>query len=125
MSAHRTRARLVRRVFPLLDAVGDDLHRRCCRVAQAGVTGDLTADAYALVAQHVAHAFQLDNDAVYFLYRSAGDAPDQRIPVFGGRDTGRVFVAQATDDFMDNLPRELARYRSVSGGSSRQALPHG
>jgi hypothetical protein len=47
------------------------------------------------------HAFQLDNDAVYFLYRSAGDAPDQRIPVFGGRDTGRVFVAQATDDFMD------------------------
>src|SRR5450756_391445 len=67
MSAHLTRARLVRRVLPLLDAVGEDLHRRCCRVAQAGVTGDLPADAYALVAQHVAHAFQLANDPVDFL----------------------------------------------------------
>src|ERR1017187_7959913 len=70
MSAHRTRTRLIRRVFPLMDAVGDDFHRRYCRVAQAGVTGDLTADAFALVAHHVAHAFQLANDPVDFLHES-------------------------------------------------------
>ena len=68
MSAHLTRARLVRRVFPLLDAVGEDLHRRCCRVAQAGVTGDLPADAYALVAQHVAHAMSYGGDETEYYH---------------------------------------------------------
>ena len=57
MSPRRTLARLVLRAFPLLDAVGEDVHRRFCRVAQAGLTGDLPADAFTLDAQHVAHAF--------------------------------------------------------------------
>src|ERR1019366_3009795 len=83
MSARGTRARLVRRVFPLLEAVGDDLHRGRRRVAQAGVAGDLTAHSFSLVAQHVAHAFQITNDPVYFVHRRAGDAPDQRIHVLG------------------------------------------
>src|SRR5665811_554171 len=86
-----------------MDAVGDDFHRRCCRVAQAGVTGDLTADAFALVAHHVAHVFQRSNDPVDFLDRIAGDAPDYSIQIFGRRAIGRgslaPLLAQERDAF--------------------------
>ena len=38
------------RVFPLLDAVEDGSHRGRRGMAQAGVTGDLTTDPFALIA---------------------------------------------------------------------------
>jgi hypothetical protein len=62
-------------------------------MVQAGVTGDLPTDAFTLIAQHCAHAFQLANDPVDFLHRIGGDALDQRIRVFGGRVIGRVSLA--------------------------------
>jgi hypothetical protein len=84
MLAHRRRVRLVRPISPFFDAISEDLHRRYPIVAQAGVTGDLTADACALVAHHLAHAFQFADDLVDFHERHAGDAPDYCIEFFGG-----------------------------------------
>src|ERR1035437_3720268 len=72
MLAHRRRVRLVRPISPFFDAVCEDLHRRYRLVAQAGVTGDLTADTYALVAHHLAHAFQFADDLVDFHERQVG-----------------------------------------------------
>src|ERR1035437_5267959 len=62
-------------------------------MVQAGVTGDLPTDAFTLIAQHCAHAFQLANDPVDFLHRIGGDALEQRIRVFGGRVISTVSLA--------------------------------
>lgn len=107
MSAHRTIARLVRDAFPLREAVGDYLHRRYCRMAQADVAADLTAHAFALVEQHAAHAFQLANDPVDFLHRRAGDTPDQRIQVVGDRIACRVSLAALRAHERDVAPDEI------------------
>jgi hypothetical protein len=76
-------------------------------MAQVSVTGKLPADAFALVAQHVAHAFQLANDPIDFLHRIAGDAPDQRIQIFGGRAVGRIDLAALPVRKRDVAPDEL------------------
>src|SRR5450759_2256064 len=99
MLAHRRRVRLVRPISPFLDAVGQDLHRRYPLVAEAGVTGDLTADAFALVAHYLAHAFQFADDLVDLLHSGAADAPDHCIKFFDGA-IGRI-----------GLPLLLARER--------------
>jgi len=52
-----TLVRLLRHVIPAFDTVCDDLHRRDCRMTQAGVTRDLSADSFALLAHRFAHAF--------------------------------------------------------------------
>jgi hypothetical protein len=93
MSAHLTRARLVRRVVPLLEIIADDLHRGNRRMAEVGIAGNFPADAFALAAQRVAHGLQLENDAFDLLHRSAGDAPNQRIQTIGGRVDPRVRLA--------------------------------
>ena len=77
-------------------------------MAQAGVAGDLAADALAFAAQHVAHALQLGDDAVDFLHRRAGDALDQRVHVLGAGLGARRRIARlalpadvAADEFTD------------------------
>src|ERR1035437_860034 len=105
-SAGQSLARVVRHAFPLCEAVGDYLHRRHGRVAQADVAGDVTAYAFALVAQHVAHAFQITNDPVYFVHRRTGDAPDQRIHVLG-RIACRLSLSPLSVQRRDVAPDEI------------------
>ena len=80
----------VRYTFRWLEAVGDGFHRGYGHMGQAGVTGDFVIQAFALLAQHVAHALQLKNNPIDFLRRSTGDATDQLIQVFGGSVIGRT-----------------------------------
>ena len=53
-------------LFPLLKAFGDDLHSRCSRAVEVGITVNFPTDAFTLIAQHVAHLFQVANDPANF-----------------------------------------------------------
>src|SRR5262249_42104215 len=76
-----------------LEAFGDDLYRCQQRPIQAGIPGDLAPYALALAAPHVANRLQFEKDQVDFLERSARDAPNQRIHVFGRRGRRRLTLA--------------------------------
>ena len=60
---------------------------------QTGVTGDLPADAFSLIAQHCAHAFQFANNPVDFLHRIGGNALDQCIRIIAGWVNGWIDLA--------------------------------
>ena len=59
-----SRLSLLARVLPPSGALGDHFHGTHRRAAQAGIIDDLLGDPFALLAQCLAHPFQVMNDAV-------------------------------------------------------------
>ena len=45
----------------IVEALGDDLHGCGGRLVEAGITANFPTDAFTLIAQHLAYAFQLPN----------------------------------------------------------------
>src|SRR5262245_10671636 len=87
--------------FPRPEAIGDNLHRGHRRLAQTSVAGNLSADPFALMAQHLTYAFQLTNDAVDFIHGGAREAQDQRIQVSGGTLISLTAVASLAAEERD------------------------
>src|SRR6516162_7861624 len=53
-------------LLPLLKALGHDLHGCDRRLVEAGITANFPPDARTLIAQHLAHVFQVANDPANF-----------------------------------------------------------
>src|SRR4249919_276526 len=65
----RTLTRIIGSIFPLREAVADNLHCSHCSVAQARVAGDLPANALAFAPKHVAYTLQFKDHSVDFFDR--------------------------------------------------------
>src|SRR5262245_48875786 len=99
--------------FPRPEAIGDNLHRGHRRLAQTSVAGNLSAYPFALVAEHLSYGFQLTNDAVDFIHRSAREAPDQRIQVSSGPLIGLTVAGLAAQERDTGTTRRVFRQAPV------------
>src|SRR6266516_8197865 len=87
-------------LFPLRQALGDDLRRFRRRLAHVRVFGDLALDPLALVLQEIAQNLQLGDELFDLQRRCSGNALDQRIEI-------------AHSQFAAGLRLRLAQLRDV------------
>src|SRR5258708_20070107 len=80
-SADGSLVRIIRRAFPLHEAVADDFHRGHCRMAQTGVAGNFATATFAFVAKHVTYALQFETHTHDFLHRPPANAPPHPLQI--------------------------------------------
>src|SRR6516162_67290 len=88
-------------LLPLLKVFGDDLHGRCGRLVEAGIIVNFPTDADTLIAQHVAHAFQVENNPVNVLHGICSNVSDYLVQLLSrlGRCLGLLLGEQRHNIF--------------------------
>src|SRR5262249_54620767 len=117
---YRRLVRIPGSIFPLREAVTDNLHGRHRSVTQIGIAGNFPADPLAFATQHLANALQFEDDTVNFFHGCAGNAPNKSIQIvrhrFGLCFGFRPLTTQQSDIASDEFANfALERRRRLFG----------